>query len=45
MGIFKELNRQGKTIIIVTHDITIAEQCDRMIEISDGRIVEGNVAK
>lgn len=27
----------GKTIIIVTHDMSIAERCDRIIEISDGK--------
>lgn len=39
MQVFKMLNRNGKTIIIVTHDMEIAEQCDRIIEISDGFIV------
>ena len=39
MAVFKELNAQGKTIIIVTHDMGVAEQCDRIIEISDGFIV------
>lgn len=39
MNIFKELNDQGKTIIIVTHDLGVAEQCGRVIEISDGVIV------
>lgn len=29
----------GKTIIIVTHDMQIAERCDRIITISDGRVV------
>ncbi|NLZ45239.1 MAG: ABC transporter ATP-binding protein [Clostridiales bacterium] len=37
--LFKDLNEQGKTIIIVTHDPKIAEQCDRIIEISDGNII------
>lgn len=39
MELFHELNENGKTIIIVTHDLEIAKQCDRIIEISDGRIV------
>lgn len=39
MELFKSLNKEGKTIIIVTHDLEIAQQCDRIIEISDGRIV------
>lgn len=38
MNVFQGLNRQGKTIIIVTHDREVAEQCGRIIEISDGRI-------
>ncbi len=40
MELFKELNKQGRTVIIVTHDPKIAEQCDRIIEISDGEIVK-----
>lgn len=40
MSLLKKLNReQGKTVIIVTHDADIAEQCKRIIEISDGHIV------
>lgn len=39
MGVFKHLNGQGKTVIIVTHDMGVAEQCDRVIEISDGLIM------
>lgn len=42
MGVFKQLNKQGKTVIIVTHDMGVAQQCDRIIEISDGLIVEGD---
>ncbi|NLZ46417.1 MAG: ABC transporter ATP-binding protein [Clostridiales bacterium] len=37
--LFKELNQQGRTVIIVTHDPNIAQQCDRIIELSDGHIV------
>lgn len=40
MALFKSLNKQGRTVVIVTHDPKIDEQCDRIIEISDGRIVK-----
>lgn len=36
MDVFKRLNSQGKTVVIVTHDPKVAEQCGRVIEISDG---------
>lgn len=39
MGVFKELHQQGKTVIIVTHDMGVAQQCDRIVEIADGCIV------
>lgn len=40
MELFRELNKDGHTVIIVTHDLEIAKQCDRIIEISDGKIVQ-----
>ncbi len=39
MELFKSLNSEGKTIIIITHDPTVADQCSRKIEISDGKIL------
>ena len=42
MELFHALNRKGKTVIIVTHDLEIAKQCNRIIEISDGFIVEND---
>jgi len=39
MDLFKALNEQRRTVIIVTHDPKVAEQCERVIEISDGKIV------
>ena len=39
MQIFTEIHKQGKTIIIVTHDANIAGQCQNEIKISDGKII------
>lgn len=38
MKIFLDLNKKGKTIIIVTHDEQISSYCNRVIYIEDGRI-------
>lgn len=35
----KELHREGKTVILITHDLEIAAQANRIIKIQDGRIV------
>lgn len=40
MKILLELNKEGKTVIIVTHDENISKQCDRIIRIEDGHIKE-----
>jgi len=39
LTILDELHREGKTIIIVTHDMAIARRAERIVEISDGEIV------
>ena len=39
MELFKNLNDDGKTVIIITHDMNIADSCQRKIEISDGKII------
>ena len=40
MELFQQLNREGLTLIIVTHEAEIASWCQRMIRMQDGRIVE-----
>lgn len=39
MKLFHDLHDQGRTIVIVTHDRNIADQCERIIQIEDGRIL------
>lgn len=39
MKLFHMLHNSGITIVIVTHDLEIAQQCERIIEISDGKII------
>jgi len=40
IDIFRDLNRQGMTIILVTHEPEIARQARRAIELRDGRIIK-----
>lgn len=39
MKVFRNLNKNGTTVIIITHDMEVAGMCDRIIEISDGKII------
>jgi len=40
MRIFEELNRSGKTIVLITHDVDLASKASRVVRIVDGKIVE-----
>jgi putative ABC transport system ATP-binding protein len=39
MALFQQLNEQGITIVMVTHEHDIADYCKRVVEMRDGRIV------
>ena len=39
MNLLLQLNEEGRTIIIVTHDMEVANQCNRIIELVDGEVV------
>ena len=39
LGILQQLHKQGNTVVLITHDNSIAVQADRIIRLEDGRIV------
>ena len=40
IGVFKELNKEGITIILITHDINVANKANRIVKIFDGELKE-----
>ena len=40
MGLIQEINNEGKTILVVTHEYDIAHMCKRIVTLKDGVIVE-----
>jgi len=41
IGILKEINRAGRTVVIVTHDNGVAREASRTLRMRDGRLVNG----
>jgi putative ABC transport system ATP-binding protein len=39
MSVFTDLHKQGRTLVIITHDMVLAKRASRVVEIRDGRIV------
>ncbi len=39
LGVFRDLHRSGRTIVLITHDADVAAAADRQIHLRDGRIV------
>ncbi|GAB6181824.1 ABC transporter ATP-binding protein [Desulfotomaculum defluvii] len=42
MRIFRELNEQGNTIVIITHDVEVANQVKKLVYIRDGKLYENH---
>jgi putative ABC transport system ATP-binding protein len=40
LRIFARLNEEGRTVVLITHEPDVAEQAKRVIQLSDGRVVE-----
>jgi macrolide transport system ATP-binding/permease protein len=45
MALFEQLHKEGKTIIMVTHDATVADYAEKNIKIKDGKIEEEKIRK
>ena len=43
MSIFSQLNREGTTLILVTHEQHVAQYADRVIQMQDGLIISDSV--
>jgi putative ABC transport system ATP-binding protein len=39
LALMKELHRQGSTIVLVTHDPSVAAQAERTVQVRDGRVI------
>jgi putative ABC transport system ATP-binding protein len=37
--LFKYCKQNGSSLVLVTHDQMLAKECDRIIEIKDGKII------
>ena len=45
MALLQEINEQGKTIVVITHESDIADMCKRIVYLRDGVIVEDKKIK
>ncbi len=44
MELFADLWKQGRTLVVITHDMTLARRAGRIVEVRDGRIISDTAA-
>ncbi len=44
MGLFEELWNQGRTVLVITHDMALAKRASRVVEVRDGLIVSDSAS-
>ncbi|NLG24105.1 MAG: ATP-binding cassette domain-containing protein, partial [Clostridiales bacterium] len=44
MALFEEINREGRTVVMITHDLNIARHARRIVNILDGVLTEGGAS-
>ncbi|MHB2211183.1 ABC transporter ATP-binding protein [Methylobacterium sp. CM6257] len=40
LDLFRQLNRHGQTVVMITHDAAVAARCARTIHLRDGRVID-----
>jgi putative ABC transport system ATP-binding protein len=45
LGMFDQLNADGRTVVVITHETDVAARARRLIQVSDGRIVADEVTR
>ena len=40
LGTFRDLQRQGRTIVLITHEDSVARHADRVVHVRDGLIID-----
>ncbi|MCX6382159.1 MAG: hypothetical protein NT023_22225 [Armatimonadetes bacterium] len=45
VGIFQQVNNEGRTIVKVTNELDIAQFCKRIVIVRDGKIVEDTLVR
>jgi putative ABC transport system ATP-binding protein len=45
LGMFDELNAEGRTVVVITHETEVAHHARRLVQFSDGRIISDEVTR